>query len=206
MGKRLAATGMAGVIALGGFGVAALNPLGVAGAQQDPVTEQADGASRGGPLARALDELVAAGTITREQADAVASATAQEAQEAQGHRRERRAVRHQELLAVVAEVLGSTPDDVRSGLREGTSIADQAAAAGVDRQAVDDAITELFAGRIESARAEGRIDDEQAAKATERLDAVVDRVLDADGGGTGRHHGHRFGPRGPGRGPGGSGN
>jgi polyhydroxyalkanoate synthesis regulator phasin len=201
MGKRIAAVSMVGAVALGGLGVAALNPLVTAGAQPEPTTEApAEGAR--GALARALDALVADGTITREQADAVAAATKQEAQQARQQRREQRASRHDELLAVVAEALGSTPDAVRSALRDATSIAEQAEAAGVERQAVDDAITALFASRIEAAVVDGRIDEDRAAAATERLDAVVDRILEADGRGNGRHEGHRFGPRGSGRAPG----
>ena len=73
----------------------------------------------------------------------------------------------------------ATPDEVKAGVEAGTSIAAQAEAAGVDRQVLDDAITTLLAGRIDAAQADGRLTDEQAAKAKEHLDQVVDRILDA---------------------------
>jgi hypothetical protein len=72
MGKRIAAVGVAAALGVGGLAVAAINPLGVAGAQDS--TEAPAGADRVGPLQRALDELVADGTLTQEQADAVLKA------------------------------------------------------------------------------------------------------------------------------------
>ena len=84
MGKRLAAIGMAAAIAGGGLTVAALNPLTVAGANTSTTTgtnPAADTAKvhRKGPLQRALDKLVADGTLTRAQADKVLSTTKAEA-------------------------------------------------------------------------------------------------------------------------------
>ncbi len=193
MGKRIAAVGIAAALGVGGLAVAAVNPLGIAGAQDDTTatTAPADSAGgREGPLQRALDGLVADGTLTQDQADAVLDATKGEAQEARTQRQQRRQENRAEVLQAAADAIGSTPDEVKAGVEAGTSIAAQAEAAGVDRQVVDDAITTLLAGRIDAAQADGRLTDEQAAKAKEHLDQVVDRILDADGqggaGGTGR--------------------
>jgi hypothetical protein len=202
MGMRFAAVSVAGAVVLGGLGVAAVNPLGVAGAQPEPEAPASAPHAGQGPLARALEQLVADGTITPDQADAVAAATEDQVATSRAQRREQRAERHRELVAVIAEALGSSPAQVRSSLRDGTSIAEQAEAAGVERQMVDDAITALLAERIETARRDGRIDERRAAKATERLDAAVDRILDADGRNKGPGDGRRFGPRQRGGGPG----
>jgi polyhydroxyalkanoate synthesis regulator phasin len=194
MGKKFAAAGLAAAVALGSLGVAALNPLGVAGAQ-DPAAEAPAAGERQGPLKRALDQLVADGTVTQEQADAVVAATKAEAEAGRAERKERRQGNRQELLATVAEAMGSTPEEVKAGLKDGTSLAAQADAAGVDRQVVDDALTALLTGRIDDAVAEGRLSEERAAKAREHVDQAVDRIIDADGQGRGDGPGRgRFRP------------
>lgn len=184
MGKRLAAVGMAAAIGVGGLTVAAINPLTVAGAQGAPTTSttSAKGApAHDGPLKRALDKLVADGTLTQAQADKVAETTKAEAKAGRAQHKEKAKARRAEVLAVVAKALGSTPDQVKAGLKDGTSIAEQAKAAGVDRQTVDDALTKALTARIAAAVKDGKITSEQAAKATSHLDKVVDRILDADG-------------------------
>lgn len=193
MGKRLAAVGMTAAIGLGGLGVAALNPLGVAGAQDGTTTEApAAGTAAGtgaehrdGPLARALDKLVADGTLTQAQADEVQAATKAEAEAGRKERAANRKDRRQQLLTTVADALGTTPEEVTAGLKGGTSIAKQAEAAGVERQVVDDAVTKLLTDRIDAAVADGHLTEERAAKAREHVDQAVDRILDADG--TGGH-------------------
>ena len=195
MGKRIAAIGMAAAIGVGGLGVAAVNPLGIAGAQE-PTNEApapGEGARRDGPLQRALDALVADGTLTQEQADAVIDTTRAEAEAGRTERRERGEARRAEMLQAVADAIGSTPDEVKAALTEGTSFAVQAEAAGVDRQAVVDAITGVLTARLDAAVADGRITEDRAAEANERLPEMVDRLVDADGShrGPGGHGGFR---------------
>lgn len=187
MDKRLASVGMAAAIGLGGLAVAAVSPLGIAGAQQEGSAE-APAAERSGPLQRALDALVADGTLTQEQADAVASSTKAEAGRAE--RKERREARRAELLGAVSEVLGATPDEVQAARRGGASLAAQAEAAGVDRAALEDAVRSVLQGRLDAAVADGRLSEERAVKVAERLDGLVDRIVDADGQGGGGGRGH----------------
>lgn len=181
MGKRLAAIGAAAAIGIGGLTVAAINPIGMAGAQDASSTTvpAADGARahRSGALERALMDLVADGTLTEAQAAKVKKAVISEAKTSRQNRKDRRA----DVLQVAADAIGSTPDEVKSALKDGTSIADQAEAKGVDRQVVDDALTKAITARIEAAVKAGTITADQGAKATARLDKVVDRILDADG-------------------------
>ena len=192
MGKRIAALGMTAAIGLGGLGVAALNPLTVAGAQNGSTTTEAPAstgkAAHDGPLKRALDKLVADGTLTQAQADKVLSTTKAEAQAAKDQRKEKGKANRQELAKVVADAIGSTPAKVAEGLKGGTSIAEQAKAAGVDRQVVDDAVTKALTDRIDAAVKDGKLTADRATKAKARLDKVVDRILDADG--TRRGGGH----------------
>ena len=186
MGKKLAAVGMAAAIGLGGLTVAAVNPLGVAGAQDAPAASTEAPAAKDGPLARALDALVADGTLTQAQADAVAAKAKAEAEAGRAEHKENRKARRAATLDVVAEALGSTPDEVKAGLKDGQSIAAQAEAKGVDRQVVDDALTKHLNASIDAAVKDGTLTEERAAKAKEHVDQAVDRILDADGSGAGR--------------------
>jgi polyhydroxyalkanoate synthesis regulator phasin len=193
MGNKLAAVGLAAAIGVGGLTVAAVNPLGVAGAQDTPAatttTVSGEGAgssaTREGPLKRALAKLVADGTLTQAQADAVTAATKAEAEAGKSERIERRKDRRTALIAVAAEAIGSTPEDVKAGLADGTSIAAQAKAKGVDRQVVDDALTAHINAGIDAAVTDGTLTAERAAKAKEHVGQAVDRILDADGSGAG---------------------
>ena len=181
MGKRLTAISAAAAIGIGGLTVAAINPIGMAGAQDTTSTTAppAGGARtpRSGPLERALKDLVADGTLTEAQAAKVKEAVTSEAKAGHQKRKDRRA----DVLQVAAEAIGSTPDEVKAGLKDGTSIADQAEANGVDRQVVDEALTKAITARIEAAVKAGTVTADQGAKATARVDKVVDRILDADG-------------------------
>jgi hypothetical protein len=181
MGTKLAAVGMAAAITVGGFTVAAINPLAVAGAQDAPAASAPAGATREGPLQRALDKLVADETLTQAQADQVLEAAKAEAESGRAERKESRKARHAATLGVIAEALGSTPEEVKAGLKDGTSVAAQAEAKGVDRQVVDDALTSHLQGRIDGAVQDGTLTEERAAKAEEHIDGAVDRILDADG-------------------------
>ncbi|MCB0971360.1 MAG: hypothetical protein KDA97_07570 [Acidimicrobiales bacterium] len=198
MRSKLAAIGTATALALGGLGVAAANPLAVAGAQDpDEAPAEAPAAERQGPLERALDALVADGTLTAEQADAVREATRAEAEAGRAERQERRQARVAEHLEAVAEVLGTTPEAVREALVDGTSLAEQAEAAGVDRQAVADVLAAGMNDRIDAAEADGTIDADQAARAREHVDEAVERILDAapgEGRWGRRGFGNRFRP------------
>jgi len=187
MGKRIAAAGLAVAIAGGGLTVAAINPLGIAGAQDAPTTTSAPattGAAKGakeGPLGRALDDLVADGTLTQAQADKVTSTVKTEVKEGRADRKAHRQERRTELLATVAKAIGTTPEQVKAGLKDGTSIAEQAKAKGVDRQVVDDAVTKALTARIDAAAKAGTLTSEQATKAKAKVGAAVDKLLDADG-------------------------
>jgi len=189
MGKRFAAVGMAAAIGVGGLAVAAVNPLGVAGAQEPPTTSTpGPGGGTGahdGPLERALDGLVADKTLTQEQADKVIEATKAEAKKGWEEHKEKAEARRAATMKVVADALGTTPDKVKAALKDGKSIAAQAEAAGVDRATVDKALTDHLNAGIDKAVADGKLTEERAEKAKEHVDDAVDRIIDADGNGFG---------------------
>jgi hypothetical protein len=139
-----------------------------------------------------LEALVDEGVITEERADEIRARVA----ERMAIREEHQAVRtaHIEDLAAT---LDTTVDDLKADLRAGASIADLAAAAGVDVDTIIDQIEAQQAARINEALADGTIDQELA---DERLESLRDRVADRVNGerpergrGFGRGHHNRGG-------------
>jgi hypothetical protein len=185
MGKRLAAVTAAVVIAGGGLTVAAINPLQVAGANSAPTATSTPApkskAEHHGALAKALASLVKDGTLTQAQADKVASTVKADTKAGHKDRKVDRKARRTEIVALVAKTIGSTPEQVRAGVKGGTSIAAQAQAKGVTRQTVSDALTKAFNDRIDAAVAAGKIPAQRAEKAKARIPQAVTRILDANG-------------------------
>lgn len=147
-------------------------------------------------LRDALDPLVDDGTISAEQADAVAATLAAELP-GRGHHRPGARI----ALDAVAEALGTDEDAVRDELRGGATVGELADAAGVERQLVIDAIVAAATERAAEAVAAGRITqaeaDEHLARLAERLPELLDAELPAGGpGGPGRPGGGHGG-RGP---------
>lgn len=142
-------------------------------------------------LDSALSELVSEGVITQAQADTVA----ERLEAARGAFRGSR-IGH---LETVAEVLGTTVDDLRASLEAGSTLAD---IAGDQTQDVIDALVAEHQARLDQAVTDGRIDAdtaaEKSAEIVERVTARVNGELPAGGSGMGRGHGHRGHGHGPG--------
>ncbi len=77
--------------------------------------------------------------------------------------------------AAVAEILGLTQDEVRTALSEGQTVADLAAAQGVDIQTVIDAIIADMTEHVEEHVADGGLTEAEAA---EKLANAEERVTD----------------------------
>ena len=175
-GKRLIATGVGAGLLLGGAsGLALTLPTGAFAQDDTPTTEAPAEGRRGGPMAGVLDELVANGTITQEQADAIvgaAEARHQEAREGRGMGGpgmggpgERGPRDHGRgpggpggpgaSLETAAEAIGISVEDLRTQLRDGQSLAAIAEANGVSTETLIDAL---------------------AADARERITEMVQRV------------------------------
>lgn len=145
-----------------------------------------DEADRGVHLREALQALVDDGTITAEQADAVAEHLVANAprhggpggDEGPGGRGGpgRRGGPGFDG-EVVAEVLGIDVETLREAAVSGQSIADLAEANGVDPQTVIDALVAEAQGHLDLAVESGRLsEDEAAAKAAELTERITARV------------------------------
>lgn len=93
----------------------------------------------------------------------------------------------------IADLLGMTPQEIRTEFQAGKSLAQIAEAKGVSRDTLKAKILETQKARLDAAVAAGRMTAEQAQQIATRQAANVDRMLDATPG-------QRRGPRAPGSG------
>jgi len=100
-----------------------------------------------------------------------------------------REARKAERIEMLTNLLGVSADELAEARQSGQSLADVAAAQGVDVQVVIDALVADKTARIEARIAEGNLSDAAAERAAEKLANVEERV-------TARVNGER-GPRGP---------
>lgn len=139
-------------------------------------------------IREALKNLVDDGTITAAQAEAVAADLASDLPSRgagqggpfgrMGHDMGELGGHHHGRFGggqVIADALGIDLATLRDELRDGASLADVAAAHGVDVQVVIDAIVARASERLDQAVEDGRLTDEQAA---DRLAELTERVTD----------------------------
>ena len=152
-----------------GAGALLAGPLHVAA--QDDDTDDDTTSDTADWVSEALDDLVADGTITQQQADAV--------DEALDAARPERIHRHGPhwrggpfggffAFEAAADAIGIDETALRDALRDGQTIAEVAAANGVDVQAVIDAMVAAAQERV----------DEAMANADERLADLEERITD----------------------------
>lgn len=202
--------------------VAALSMTGLALAQEDD-GGTADSTESAAPFAdfkeRILEQLrglVDNGTLSEDQANAVADSLTQAREEravAREERREQKEADRQEVL----DTLGVTAEELREAFGNGQTLADVAEAQGVDIQDVIDLKVSQVSDHLAQAVEDGRLTqaeaDEKLAEATERITEGVNQTPGEGGfgrghrrgGGSGPGGGPGFGPGGPGFGPGGPG-
>jgi hypothetical protein len=184
--KKIAAGVLAGLLAGGAAGVTLGVPA-LSGAQESPTTtapadeapadapDESARPERGQWLEEALAPLVADGTITQAQADAVIAAL-REAKPDRGPGGPGGHGRGFELDAAAA-ALGMAPDDLRTALRDGQSLAEVAQSKGIDPQVVIDAMVAELKTHLDEEVAAGEHTQEEAdeflARATERITALV---------------------------------
>lgn len=80
----------------------------------------------------------------------------------------------------LAELIGITPEELRAGFEEGLSAAEIAEANGLSSDELADLIVADITDHIETALAEGRIDEDQAERRLEHVEEFVDRSIDLD--------------------------
>ena len=92
-------------------------------------------------------------------------------------------------LALTAEVLDMPMEDLVAALKEGQTIAEVAAAQGVDTQAIVDAHLEALSERLDRAVENGRMTEKQAQWRLEQAQTQIERFIE---------EGHPFDNRAPG--------
>jgi hypothetical protein len=181
MRKTFAAATMSAAILGGAAAGTFLFTPGLAGAQTDDsssttVVEETGQArpGRGAWVAETLAQLVTDGTITQEQADAVAAALeANRPEHGPGH--EGRGERLRAAFDAAATSLGTTPEELRDALRDGSTIAELAAEAGVEVGSVVEDMVAAATTELQEKVAAGEIDQERA---DEILSTLTERLTD----------------------------
>jgi len=173
--KRLAIGAGTATLALA-LGMTVLSPV-VAEAQESTTSTTSDEASGAeGSIDRVdrirglLDDLVTDGTITSAQADAVAEHLAQSEFHG-GHRRGRLLVG----LEIAAGAIGIDRAALIDALQDGQTIAEVAAANGVDAEAVIDGLVNEYQQKLDELVAAGSITVDEAA---ERAAAAAERITE----------------------------
>ena len=204
MKKRFAAASLAAGLAGGAVAGIALTHPSISGAQTDTTTRHTTVPGTTGQTAPdqkpdrgqwaqdALAPLVANGTITQSQADAVIAAL--EAARPEGGPGFGHGFGHGADLEAAATAIGITEDELRTALQSGQSLAEIAQAHGVTPQAVIDALVvdakadvaeRVTSGDITQAEA-----DQKLAALADRITAMVNGELPLRGpGGPGFHGG-----------------
>lgn len=185
MKKKYVISGLAlGLVAGTGAGLV-MQQSGFAGASNTPAivataTDDAAGApaERGGRIAEVLAPLVADGTITQAQADAVVDALVAAMPErgdhdGPGHGGHRRGPR----LEAAATALGMTVEELRTELKGGATLAQVAEAQGVEVQVVIDALVDQAEAHLAEEVASGEHTQEEAdAKLADITERITDMV------------------------------
>jgi polyhydroxyalkanoate synthesis regulator phasin len=155
-------------------------------------------AAQEGAREQVIDDAVASGRITEEQAERLRNAEFGDIRRGFAG-----GVRHAigNTFETVAELLGLTTDEVREGLADGKSLNDLAAEQGVSNLEAQ-LVAELTAD-IQAKVADGSITQDQADRMLENLAERVGNLVEHEGG---SHEGGKFrgrfgGPRGFGPGP-----
>ncbi len=141
----------------------------------------------GAGLREHLQPLVDEGTISSDQADAVAEhleGMRRGHHRNQGHRAGFRA------FGAAADFLGLTADELRDALADGSTLAEVAADNNSSGEALVEHLTGLATERLDEALASGRITEEQKAAALERM---TEKLTDAVNNGLPERPGDRRG-------------
>ena len=125
----------------------------------------------GALLREALDPLVTDGTITSDQADAVAAHLAESRPDRPGRHGPRD--RFAKVSEATTELLGLEPDELFEQLRDGNSLADIAEAQDVDVAVLIQTLVDEAEAHITAAVDEGKLSADEAA---ERLATLEERV------------------------------
>ena len=180
----------AGLVGGGLIGLAATVPSLTSAASDDSVDTWTDPAAEvisdstvadrpdpGTRIRESLQSLVDDGTITADQADAVAAHLVDQAPDHGRRGPGGRGHRPGMDGEVVAGVIGIDAETLREAVQSGQSLAEVAEANGVDPQAVIDALVAEAQSHLDQAVQDGRLtEDEAATKAAEMVERITARV------------------------------
>ena len=185
MKRFLAGTAITAALVGGSVAIATVSPLGIAAARNAPEAQTAEPAGRRMVLQGVLDELVAEGVITQDQADTIRERVRERIREYRGDRGGEGRARFREAMeqtvATAASTLGMEPADLVAELRAGKSLRQVAEEQGVDPAALEQAVVDDIVARIDAAVAEGHLDAERAEQAKAKVPDRVARLMDRTG-------------------------
>jgi polyhydroxyalkanoate synthesis regulator phasin len=121
-----------------------------------------------------IDEAVAAGKLTPEQAEARKDGNAKPVE-----RRGKIGRLAVSIFGEAAEILGLSGAEVRAGLKEGKSLADLASEQGVSN--LEDELASAIEAKLEQAVSNGNLTQEQADRMSEGLTERLDRIINHEG-------------------------
>jgi hypothetical protein len=189
MKKLIATISIISALGIGAFALNTVMPAGALGiASNQAAGTAADPSASCGPRATfkgVLDKLVADGTITQAQADAITKAM-QEAAAANhpggpggpGGRRGPMAGRVIDgMFQVSADTIGVSVDDLKAALQSGQSVADVANAHSVNPSDVVTAIVDAGTTKFDAAVASGKVTQQQADLLKSHLPQAADRFV-----------------------------
>jgi polyhydroxyalkanoate synthesis regulator phasin len=129
-------------------------------------------------LTSTLDQLVANGTITAEQESAIIN---QLIIDRAGGPRSCDGIglaRDGQVGQAIANLLGTDRREIRQAWRDGQSLSEMAAAKGIDRQTLVDAIVTAIGDRIDQAVEKGRITADQKSEIVSNITPSIERAID----------------------------
>jgi hypothetical protein len=137
-----------------------------------------------------VNQAIADGKLTQEQADRMIQAIQNgkgPGQPGMGQRGQRPGQHGQGQRGrggpqVVADLLGITPQELRTELQSGKSLAQVAEAKGVSRETLKAKILDTQKARLDAAVTAGRITADQAQQRSSQMSANIDKMLDATPG------------------------
>lgn len=129
-----------------------------------------------------IDDAVAAGKLTQDQADKLKSIEPGDRGALRGKIGRGAVAVVKNVFQAAAEAIGVSPEDLKTGLRSGQSLTDIAQAKGIDRATLKSKMTDILSQDITDAENAGKITSEQADRLNQALDAHIDQVIDHKGG------------------------
>jgi hypothetical protein len=140
-----------------------------------------------------IDEALAAGRLTAEQAARLKKGELGELRQGRMERVKGAAVN---VFESAATILGLSGEEIRAGMQEGKSLNDLAAEQGVSN--LEAQLVAQITADIQAKAASGAITQEQAGRLLEHVPEMVSRLIDREPGMPGEGPRGRFGPGGPG--------